>query len=329
MELIAFSEIVRKKIKDQNISLNELASIVGMTRPGIQKLLNNIESIKLITFLNICNQLKINAEDYISNNNFPTASSYDLIESNQLVYLIEVFTKNNISIEDICNFLSITNSELEEKVANKKINHKELISLCSFYQIPFELFFKEKYKSSYKNIKPLDFIKYRSIVEKGNNLEIYQNVLSSIKLILVDYFNTHISVCDAKTKVNINNIDYFEYSIKGNEPAYFPVTIISEETDIPLVFISNHPNYNTPTQHVIEELTQNIFGKFFHKNTMCVNDIIWIEVSYFTKDVINVALVKFNSDNEFKNPEWYSIRGVNDKEIKIDKARLLEFLNLD
>ncbi len=323
MELKHFSKTVLNKLSEKNISLNEFARRMNISRPGLQKMLDNINSIKLDSFLKICQLLKIEPLEYLGNEESVWTADH-IIDRNQIKQLDKVLEAKGINLNEAATLLGYDQIKFKNSINNCELEPADIFKTCAIYNFPFQLFYKEQYKTEFKGIKPTGYLKHQRRIENSNKYLQYLSYLDKVKTEIIDLVNSAF-----KKDHNIINqdFDYQELIYSNNEYSSFLVSIFAENCNKPAVLISNNPNHILSTQPNIEILTQNIYDKFFTSRGIEIGDIIWIELTYSSKDSININLVKSESNTEFTNPQWLTIKGYYDRNIKIEPKKVKEFLN--
>ncbi|MCW3788908.1 helix-turn-helix domain-containing protein [Plebeiibacterium sediminum] len=324
MNLKYISDTILKKAKQKGISVNELAEIINVSRGGLYKSLENIGNMKFANVVRLCEVLEISLEE--TNKNNQNADSIDyFIDYNKINLLQRLLDSHKVSIQDICLFLNVSEEEFVKKLKSSDFEAKEIVGLCSFYKAPYELLFKEHYKTKYKGISIEDYINFRSMIMNSQNLINYNNEVTSSMIAVVKVIN---SIFSELSNINCSNIEYVELINSNPGISNFPVNIIFENSNIPIVFVSNYPNHYTSIQLNIEEVANKTYNNFLKDKNIAIGEVIWVELSYFSEEKLNISIVKPTLRDKFSNPVWYTLRGVSDNEIKIDVQKIKDFLEI-
>ncbi len=319
-----FNEFILEKIRKRNISTEDLSKSIGISRSGLYKLLDNPSSIKLSVFMELCSQLNIEINEALGIDNH-TIHSNDIVDRTQLRYLSGVLNIHNYEESDLALFLKVSMKDLFSFVNSTSFGIMQLRSVCSFFKIPTDIFYKEQYKIDYKNIKAGDYINHNALIGRSQRLVNFWNEALQIKIYLIDTIN---SIFPKKHNLTILDSEYIELIENFADISNFPVHIVCKNVNLPVVFLSNYPNHSKPIQVNIEDVANRVYQKYLLDYKLSVHDFIWVELSYFSEGILNVSFVKSESSKKFSSPKWYTIRGVDDRNINIDSAKLKSFLNI-
>ncbi|MBK3518719.1 helix-turn-helix domain-containing protein [Carboxylicivirga marina] len=320
-----FSEKFLLKAKEKGLSTSKIAREIGVSRGGLYNMLEAPNSIKIGLLLKMCELINweifeaLQIDDYSQN-------STDIIDFNYLYDLPEVILSHNYSVKDLELFIGISKELFLDKIKTESIDRKELLSICGFFNIPLDLFYKEQYKRELAGITPLQYNKHKNIINLAKIRVEYENAIIKTKLDVINLIN---EIFNEKSSVSLNSINFYETYRRGDDYSNFAISIIGDNSAIPIVFLSNTPDHSLFIQPVIEDISESINKKFLQVGNTNIHDIIWCELSYFSKDKINIALVKSESNTEFRNPQWLTIKNIYDKNIKANHAQVKEFLNME
>lgn len=306
-----FNEFILEKIRKRNISTEDFSKSIGISRSGLYKLLDNPSSIKLSVFMELCSQLNIEINEALGIDNH-TIHSNDIVDRTQLRYLSGVLNIHNYEESDLALFLKVSMKDLFSFVNSTTFGIMQLRSVCSFFKVPIDIFYKEQYKVDYKNIKAVDYINHNALIERSQRQVKFWSETLQIKLCLIDTINTIFP-----NKNNLTILDSEDIELIEN---------FADISNFPIVFLTNYPNHINQIQHNIETVADNVYSNILVKNKLSLHDIIWVEISYFSERSLNVSLLKSESPNKFNNPKKYTIRGASDRNIKIDIEKIKAFL---
>nr|WP_324292775.1 helix-turn-helix domain-containing protein [uncultured Carboxylicivirga sp.] len=313
------SKTILDKLKVRRMTQLDLATKIDISRSGLRKMIENPSSFKLETLNKIFEELEISIEEI--DNSTKDKSNIISFNSTQLKQFEQYLTQQNKDLLQV--YLNYTDSNISGfELASFSFN--EIKDLCKYFNIPLELLFDEKNKVHYKGILFSDFIKHKNLISSQQQRINYEIAINEIKIKILQFVNKEFKSTNNQLG---NDFDYQELLEKNGEFSNFPISIIVENCNTPIVLISNSPNHYLPVQHFIEDIASRVFNKFFIKRNIKISDIFWVESSYFSNESINVSIVKFNSDSEFIDPSWCVIRNINDSQLIIDTKQVKEFLN--
>jgi transcriptional regulator with XRE-family HTH domain len=323
--LYYFGTLLTQKLKENISSLTKLIKILNISRSGFYSMLDNPTNIKVGLFLQICEEAKIDLSEVINLGNY-TLSSDAPINKEELENLIPVLNAHDLTQNDLALFLNINETQLNKKLINKNFDHKELMAICSFFKIPIELFYKNQYKTSLSGISSATYARHSQVINLTQNRIAYENRICQIKLEVIDLIND----CFRNiSSLKLDSKNYCELYCRNNDYNNFNISIIGDNCSVPIIFLSNNPEHPIPIQAVIEEISFAVYAKFLKSNGIKINEVIWCELTYNSKEQINICLVKSESNTKFTNTQWLTIKGLNDKNIKIEPKEVKDFLNME
>ncbi|WP_282036300.1 hypothetical protein [Saccharicrinis aurantiacus] len=302
----------------------KLAETAGMSRTGLYNALDNPEVMKFGSVVKLCSFLNIDLTDFTSSS-IKADSFSSFIDYSEVLLIVDYFKSYQLSIRDICLFLNVTEEELSRLINYQSISTQQIIGLCSFYKLPYEVFFKNQFRSKFKDIKLQEFIDFREIVLKSQSIKDYNTEILPAKIQILKILNR---INDQAYKLDSSLTEYMELFNEFGSVINFPVHIINDSVNSPLVFISNYPNHNVPLQTKIEDVTKKVYTNMLGDDQSMLDKIVWVEITYFSENSLNVSFVKFNNQEEFINPKWLTVRGANDNKITVDEIELKSFINL-
>ncbi|WP_289055511.1 helix-turn-helix domain-containing protein [Carboxylicivirga marina] len=314
------SELVLSKLKSQKISQQELATKIEVSRSGLRKMLENPGSFKLETLNKIFQELTIDWNEITDN--FNVNSEMSKLNLSQTKLLGEYLLKHNR--DSLQLFFNVGDEKLND-IELDLLPYEDWLSLCTYFNIPFELIKKEKFKRYYKGISISNYFNNKELILQQQLKIGFEITITETKLKIIDFINQSVQ----KVNFSLSNNKNYQETIEWNgESSNFSISIITENCNCPIVFISNSPSSFLPVQHFIEELCSRVYDKHFSNNPSYKERIIWVETSYFSSSSLNVSFVKFNDNSSFANPVWSVIRSANDSQLIINPKEVKEFLNM-
>jgi transcriptional regulator with XRE-family HTH domain len=313
------AEYILKETKEQGLTLENLASQIGLSRMGLHKALNVNESLRLADFIKIIEVLEINSYDLLESIDHISVNfdwKLDPIAINQIYSVLEF---KNLNTDQFNLYMSDKIIEDENIDILEFITYEKLEAYCENTNIPFDLFLQDKYRKQYKFITIKDYINNNRFVETIEYIDLYQQSFKKSLFEIIGILRKFY-LFESNEKPKEDDIILYAKQLTGDSTLQtntYNIAFIKDNIHKPLIFISKLPNEtsNITTQTAFQKVEGFFFEEPIH------NQSFWVEHLYSdieSKCVINFIKLDIN-DNKLLR---YNIKKLNSDNIEYDEEDL-------